>query len=101
MFYPTRRFASLIGLVAAAALLALGTVATVSGVPSNDGTVVLSLEPASATLAPGDELTLSMLVDARAHAIDGIQVYATFDPVYLSVVDCLGKPTPGPIFSGT
>ena len=72
-------------------------------VSAQSGSVLVFLDPPSASLAQGQVTVVRIRIDASAHPVDAAQVYLDFDPAVLQVVDAAGLPSSsvefGPIIS--
>lgn len=93
-------------LVTLAAFLTLVAASHVYGLPlQQSGSVTFSLQPSPASLAVGDTIAMSIMVDASTQQVDTAQAYLDFDPTSLQVVDSGGNTTssvtPGSIFPNT
>lgn len=60
--------------------------------PASSGPVQLYLNPASATVATGETFTLDVMVNTDAQPINNVELYISFDPAKLQVVDLAGNP---------
>jgi hypothetical protein len=60
---------------------------------SADGTVQVSIEPASSSVSTDEVFAVNIQLAAGAQLVDGAEVHLDFDPTYLQVVDGSGNPT--------
>ncbi len=60
---------------------------------SANGTVQVSIEPASSSVSTDQVFTVNIQIAAGAQLVDGAEAHLDFDPTYLQVVDGGGNPT--------
>ncbi len=57
------------------------------------GTVILTIQPLTRTVAAGRVFTVSVQLDAGSQWVDGAEIHLDFDPQIVQVVDASGNPT--------
>jgi hypothetical protein len=69
-----------------------GESSVAAAIPLNVGSVGLKLAPPQSAGKPGDIVALDVLVQAGAQPINNVELYLSFDPQALRVVDGAGNP---------